>query len=127
MPFAFLHIPLSEALTALCSRPSFQVCLYGQPPWKIEIASPSEQRADMLSIYCKDPGSLISGFIFCAVIACAGVIWHSELCSGGTGTQETNAKKRYPLATMFALSNELSFSDSEVSCLADLCKCGVAD
>lgn len=90
---AFPHIPLNEALTSVCCRPPFQVCLWDQPLWKAVIASPSEQRAGMLSVCCKDPVSPTSGFIFCAVIACAGVHWHSWLCSGGTETQETNAKK----------------------------------
>ena len=80
----------SKELTALCSRLSFQACLYGLP-YKTETASPPNKWEGWLFPIIKDPVSLISGFLFCADITCTGITWYSLLWSVGTETQKNNA------------------------------------
>ena len=68
-----------EALINLCSRLSFQACLYGHLPYKTETASPPNKWEGWLFLTIKDPVSLISGFLFCADITRTGITWYSLL------------------------------------------------
>ena len=87
----------SKELTALCSRLSFQACLYGHLPYKTETASPPNKWEGWLFLTIKDPVSLISGFLFCADITRTGITWYSLLWSVGTETQKNNARNNIQL------------------------------